>query len=68
MLQSMPKPQFNNGFFKYAGMASQMAIIILVFIWIGRYLDGKQGKTFTLIGAVLGVALSLYSVIKSLMK
>jgi hypothetical protein len=49
-------------------MASQMAMIILVFVGIGRYLDGENGKTYTLIGSILGVGLSLYSVVKSLMK
>ena len=42
MLHKMPKQPFNSSFLKYAGMASQMAIIILVFVGIGRYLDGKM--------------------------
>jgi hypothetical protein len=49
-------------------MATQMAIIMLVFIGLGRYLDGPNQKTYTLIGAILGVTLSMYSIIKSLMK
>lgn len=49
-------------------MASQMAIIILIFVAAGRYLDGPEGKVYTLTGSVLGVGLSLYSVIKSLLK
>ena len=68
MFLRMPKPPFNTRFLRYAGMASQMAIIILVFVGIGRFLDGENGKTYTLIGSILGVCISLYSVIKSLMK
>jgi Putative F0F1-ATPase subunit Ca2+/Mg2+ transporter len=68
MLHKMPKQPFNTSFLKYAGMASQMAIIILVFVGIGRYLDGENGKSYTLIGSILGVGLSLYAVVKSLMK
>jgi hypothetical protein len=63
----MPKQPFNSSFLKYTGMASQMAIIILVFVGIGRYLDGENGKSYTLIGSILGVGLSLYTIVKSLM-
>jgi hypothetical protein len=68
MLHRMPKPPFNSSFIKYASMATQMAIIMLVFIGVGRYLDGPNRKSYTLIGAILGVTLSMYSIIKSLMK
>ncbi len=68
MLHKMPKQRYNHSFLKYAGMASQMAIIILVFVGLGRYLDGADGKAYTLTGSILGVCLSLYSIIKSLLK
>jgi len=67
MLQKKPKPS-NNAFLKYTGMASQMAIVIGLFIFIGRKLDGQGGVIYTLIGSLMGVSLSFYLMIKSLQK
>jgi len=49
-------------------MASQMAIVIGLFIFIGRKLDGQGGVIYTLIGSLMGVSLSFYLMIKSLQK
>jgi hypothetical protein len=49
-------------------MAIQMAVTIGVFIFIGRKLDGEGGVLFTLIGSLIGVSASFYSMIKSLNK
>lgn len=52
-------------------MATKMIAIILVLTYSGVYLDDHFMTTFswfTLIGALLGAALAMYSVIKDLLK
>jgi hypothetical protein len=58
----------SNGFLRYSSMAIQMAITIGLFVWLGRLADGyyATGKTYTLIGSVLGVVIAMYRVIKDL--
>lgn len=65
---------------KYTSMAFQMIGAILVFVFVGRYLDqhfskevannkgGKVFPLFTFLGTILGVASSLYLALKSLKK
>ena len=67
MLQQKPK-RSNNAFLKYTSMASQMAIVIGLFIFIGRKLDHQEGVMYTLLGSLLGVSLSFYWMVKSLQK
>ena len=65
------KRQQPNAILRYSGMATQMAIIILVFVFVGRWLDGHFAteKPFYTAGlTVLGVVLSVYYMIKDLMK
>jgi F0F1-type ATP synthase assembly protein I len=80
------KPEKNKientrGFLKYTSMAFQMIATILVFLFLGKYLDsrftetaslsGKNHKAFpifTFVGAILGVAASLYLILKTLKK
>jgi hypothetical protein len=49
-------------------MAAQMAIIIGLFVYVGRKLDGNNGVIYTLIASLLGVTLAFYAMIKSLNK
>lgn len=66
----MPKNQ-PNPFYKYSSMATKMIAIILVLTYSGVYLDDHFMTTFswfTLIGALLGAALAMCSVIKDLLK
>lgn len=53
-------------FLKYSGMATQMGATITFFIFVGFKLDAwlETKVVFVLIGALLGVGLSLYSFIK----
>jgi hypothetical protein len=67
MPQQKPKPS-NNAFLQYTGMAAQMAIIIGLFVYVGRKLDSNNGVIYTLIASLLGVTLAFYAMIKSLNK
>lgn len=66
----MPKNQ-PDSFYKYASMATKMIAIILAFTYSGVYLDDHfmtEFNWFTLVGALLGSGLAMYSVIKDLLK
>ena len=56
---------------KYAGLSFQMIAIILIFTFGGIKLDSfgmLNFPLFTVLGVILGVALSLYFAIKDLLK
>ncbi|MEX2596803.1 MAG: AtpZ/AtpI family protein [Salibacteraceae bacterium] len=66
----MPKKQ-PDPFLKYSSMAAKMIAIILVLTYIGVWLDKRYQmdfNLFTLLGAILGSGLAMYSVIKDLLK
>lgn len=50
-----------------SGIAIQMGVTIYLFVILGKWLDAKfnnDGKLFIIIMTLLGVAISLYAVIK----
>ena len=50
-----------------SGIAIQMGVTIYLFVILGKWLDTKfnnNGKLFIIIMTLLGVAISLYAVIK----
>ena len=50
-----------------SGIAIQMGVTIYLFVILGKWLDTKfnnDGKLFIIIMTLLGVAISLYTVIK----
>jgi ATP synthase protein I len=55
---------------KYAGLGVQLAASILVFVFLGRWLDRKAGTSglFTILGAFLGFGGTMYALIRSLNK
>ncbi len=66
---SLPKV-FSKPFFKvdsklaqYSGLGITLVVIILVFLWVGMWLDGKfqTGVLFTLILTFVGFAAGFYS-------
>lgn len=68
--QTLKKNQ-PNSFLRYSGMATTMAVIILIGVLGGRWLDEHfQTETpwYTLTGSILGVTLSMYYIIKDLIK
>jgi ATP synthase protein I len=55
---------------KYAGLGVQLAASILVFVFLGQWLDRKAGTNglFTILGAFLGFGGTMYALIRSLNK
>lgn len=54
-----------------SGIAIQMGVTIYVFVFLGKWLDAKFNngdKQFIIIMTLLGVAISLYAVIKQVNK
>lgn len=69
--QGKSKAKQRNSFIRYSAMASQMAAIILVFMFIGMGLDShfeSENSIYTAILTIVGVVLSMYYMIKDLLK
>lgn len=62
----MTNPKTSNPFLKLSTAAIQMAAVIGGFTWLGTYLDDKWATSslFTIIGALFGVGIGLYLIIK----
>lgn len=58
------------GGMKYAGLGVQLAVSLLVFVWIGQWLDRKLGTggLVTVIAAFIGFGGTMYWLIRSLGK
>lgn len=57
-----------NKYLHYSGLGFQMIASIGAFTWLGYYLDERKGNEsliFTAILSLIGVALSIYIVIRS---
>ena len=54
---------------KYAGLGLQFALSILLFLYLGQWLDRRIGTNgvFALLGAFLGFGAAFYSIYRSLM-
>ncbi|MEI6021087.1 MAG: AtpZ/AtpI family protein [Bacteroidota bacterium] len=66
----MPQKQ-PNLFLKYSNLAVQMGVIIGLFAWGGQKLDEKYHQItpiWTIILSLLGIAASLYLVLKDFIK
>ena len=60
-----------KNFIKLSGLGIQIGVIVYIFIYFGKWIDlylNNNTKTFVAIGAITGVALSLYVVLKQLKK
>lgn len=56
---------------KLSGLGIQIGVIVYIFIYFGKLIDlylNNNTKTFVAIGAIIGVAVSLYVVLKQLEK
>jgi F0F1-type ATP synthase assembly protein I len=62
----MTNNRSSNPFLKLSSAAIQMAAVIGGFTWLGTYLDTKWStdSLFTIVGALLGVGIGLYLIIK----
>lgn len=68
---NIPDNKGVSKFLYFSGMGFQMIAIIGLFVYIGFKIDERKGggkPIFTAIFGLLGVGLSLYSVIKSILK
>jgi F0F1-type ATP synthase assembly protein I len=68
---NMPENKGMSKFLYFSGMGFQMIAIIGLFAYIGYKIDESRGSDrpiFTALFSLLGVGLSLYSVIKSVLK
>ena len=67
----VPEGKSLSKFMYFSGMGFQMIAVIGFFAFIGYKIDESKGSVkpiFTAIFSVIGVGLSLYSVIKSVIK
>lgn len=59
----------NLGFLRFASMAFQMIATILIFTFLGRYIDTYNiidFQIFTVVGVLLGLSIALYQGFKSI--
>ncbi len=57
-----------NSYIKFTGYVFQMAATILLFVLVGKYIDGKMGNeklVVTAILSVIGVGLALFNLFRS---
>jgi ATP synthase protein I len=60
-----------NALARYSGMAFQMAATIIVFLFLGKWIDSKvhlKFPMFTAILSILGVFIGVYFVIRDILK
>jgi ATP synthase protein I len=55
---------------RYAGLGIQLAVSLLVFVWVGQWADRKfgTGGVLTIVAALVGFGGTMYSVIRRLNK
>ena len=65
-----PNARKNPGPMRYAGLGIQLAVSLLLFVWIGQWADRKLGTggLLTILAALLGFGGTMYSVIRRLNK
>ena len=63
-------PQKGPGPMRYAGLGIQLAVSLLLFVWLGQWADRRfgTGGVLTIIAALLGFGGTMYSVIRNLNK
>jgi ATP synthase protein I len=56
------------GGMRYAGLGIQLAVSLLLFVWVGQWLDRKLGTggLITVVAAFLGFGGTMYWLIRSL--
>ena len=67
-MSDTPEPGKGPSPMRYAGLGVQLAASILVFVFLGQWLDRKAGTEglFTILGAFLGFGGTMWSLIRSL--
>lgn len=54
----------NNKYLKFTSVAFQMIFVIGGGALLGMYLDGEEGRLYTIVLSLLGVFIGMYLVIK----
>jgi F0F1-type ATP synthase assembly protein I len=62
------KPAASGGLAAYAGLGFQFVIAILLFLYVGQWVDRKLGTRplFLIVGVFLGAATGFYSMLQRL--
>lgn len=64
---SPPPAEAGGSAGQYAGLGIQMAISIIVFLYLGQWLDRRLGtRWFVVLGVLVGAAASFYSMYRKL--
>lgn len=69
--EKQKKDKKTNEYLKYSGMAMEMAVLIIIGIFAGKYLDkqfGFEKPLLTLVGALLGTFIFLFKLVKDTSK
>lgn len=68
MKTSDPPDRQGPGGMRYAGLGVQLAVSLLVFVWLGQWLDRRfaTGGILTVIFAFLGFGGTMYWLVRSL--
>ena len=65
-----PDPERDQGPspMRYAGLGLQLAVSLLLFVWLGQWADRKLGTggVLTILAALVGFGGTMYSVIRKL--
>jgi F0F1-type ATP synthase assembly protein I len=65
-----PDPERDKGAnpMRYAGLGLQLAVSLLLFVWVGQWADRKLGTggVLTIVAALVGFGGTMYSVIRKL--
>jgi Putative F0F1-ATPase subunit Ca2+/Mg2+ transporter len=65
-----PDPERDKGSspMRYAGLGLQLAVSLLLFVWLGQWADRKLGTggVLTILAALAGFGGTMYSVIRKL--
>ncbi len=64
----MAKKNYTRVILAYSTIGIQLAVTLLLFLFIGHWLDGRYGSSpwFILLGTVIGMGVGFYNLMKSL--
>jgi len=64
----LAKKNYTRVILAYSTIGIQLAVTLLLFLFIGHWLDGRYGSSpwFILLGTVIGMGVGFYNLMKSL--
>ena len=68
MKNPAPPEKQGSGGMRYAGLGVQIAVSLLVFVWLGQWVDRRLGTggLITVVAAFVGFGATMYWLIRSL--